>query len=131
MSMLGTSVIRKEDPALLTAGGKYVDDLDAEGALHVAFVRSENAHGTISEIDTSEAASMPGVVGIFTAADLVLTPYPPSLPMFNAAMTRTRLASDRVRYVGEPVAAVVAESHVQAVDAAAAIFADVALLSVC
>jgi carbon-monoxide dehydrogenase large subunit len=125
MSMLGTDVIRKEDPALLTVGGNYVDDLPAEGAVHVAFVRSQVAHGTIVEIDTEDAAGMPGVIGIFTAADLELTPYPPGMPMFNAAMTRTRLATDRVRYVGEPVAAVVAETHIQAVDAVEAMFADI------
>ena len=116
MSMLGTNVVRTEDPALLTEGGKYVDDLPAEGALHAVFVRSMIAHGTIAGIEIDDAAEMPGVVAILTAADLDLTPNPPGMPMFNAAMTRTRLASERVRYVGEPIAVVLAESQVQAAD---------------
>ena len=125
MSMLGTNVVGTEDPALLTGGGKYVDDLTAEGALHAVFVRSMIAHGTIAGIESDDAAGMPGVVAILTAADLELTPNPPGMPMFNAAMTRTRLASDRVRYVGEPIAVVLAESHMQAADAAELVFADI------
>ena len=125
MSMLGTSVVRKEDPQLLTEGGSYVDDLPMEGALHVAFVRSQIAHGVIESIDIDEAVGMPGVVAVLTAADLELTPQPPGMPMFNAEMKRTHLASDRVRFVGEPVAAVLAESHAQAVDAAEMVWVDV------
>ena len=128
MSMLGTSVVRKEDPELLTAGGKYVDDLPAEGALHAVFVRSMVAHGELGEIDISDAAGMPGVVGIFTAADLDLQPRPPGMPMFNKAMTRTFLAAGRVRYVGEPVAVVVAETHLQAADAAEMVYPDIDML---
>ncbi len=128
MSMLGTNVIRKEDPALLTVGGHYVDDLPFDGALHAVFVRSQVAHGTITGIEVDDAIGMPGVVGVFTAADLELTPYPPSMPMFNGAMQRMRLAGERVRYVGEPVAVVVATSHAEAVDAAEAVFVDVDLL---
>ena len=125
MSMLGTNVVRTEDPALLTVGGKYVDDHPAEGALHAVFVRSMIAHGEITDIDTEDALSMPGVVAVLTAADLGLTPNPPGMPMFNPAMTRTRLATDRVRYVGEPVAVVLAESYVEATDAAEAVWADI------
>ena len=109
MSMLGTNVVRKEDPVLLTAGGTYVDDLVVPDALHVVFVRCSVAHAAITSIDTAEALAMPGVVGVFTAADLELTATPPGMPMFNKNMLRTRLASDRVRFVGEPVAAVVTE----------------------
>ena len=125
MSMLGTNVVRKEDPVLLTAGGTYVDDLVVPDALHVVFVRSSVAHGTITSIDTAEAAAMPGVVGVFTAADLELTGTPPGMPMFNKNMLRTRLAADRVRFVGEPVAAVVAETRNQAADAAEAVLVDI------
>ena len=125
MSMLGTNVLRKEDPALLTVGGQYVDDLPIEGALHLAFVRSSVAHGRVVSIDTSAAATMPGVIGVFNAADLGLTAYPPGMPMFNAAMTRMRLAGDTVRFVGEPVAVVVATSHVEAVDAAEAVIVEI------
>ena len=124
MSMIGTSVVRKEDPALLTVGGSYVDDIGPADALVVVFVRSLMAHARITGIDTSEAAAMPGVVGVFTAADLGLEARPPGLPLFNAAMRRSWLAADRVRYVGEPVAAVVAESRAAAVDAAELVFVD-------
>jgi carbon-monoxide dehydrogenase large subunit len=123
--MLGTDVIRKEDPVLLTTGGRYVDDLAVTGALHVAFVRSPVAHGTIGAIDTTDAVAIPGVVGVHTASDLGLEALPPDMPMFNQAMLRTRLATDRVRYVGEPIAVVVAESHSAAVDGAEAVWADI------
>jgi carbon-monoxide dehydrogenase large subunit len=125
MSMLGTEVIRKEDPELLTVGGTYVDDIPMEGALHVAFVRSPVAHGELTSVETDDAVGLPGVVAVFTADDLGLEPSPPDMPMFNQQMMRTRLANGRVRYVGEPVAVVVAESHVQAVDAAEAVWADI------
>ena len=118
-SILGNRVVRKEDPKFLTTGGRYLDDLndvpELAGAAHVAYVRSAVAHGTITSIDASEATSMPGVVGVFTAADLDLQPVPSP---FNPTVARTLLASDRVRYVGEPIAAVVAETREQAVDAA-------------
>lgn len=125
MSMLGTDVVRKEDPLLLTVGGTYVDDIARADALHVAFVRSHVAHGELSAIETGDASAMPGVVGIFDAADLGLEPSPPDMPMFNQQMTRTRLATGRVRYVGEPIAVVVAETRAQAVDAAEVVWADV------
>ncbi|MDX2379421.1 MAG: xanthine dehydrogenase family protein molybdopterin-binding subunit, partial [Acidimicrobiia bacterium] len=125
MSMLGTSVVRKEDPDLLTVGGTYVDDVEADGALHATFVRSMMAHGVIRSIDTSAAAEMPGVVGIYAAADFEMEPSPPEMPMFNQAMTRTRLATDRVRFVGEPIAVVVADSALRATDAAEAVFVDI------
>jgi len=92
-SILGERVLRKEDPKFLTSGGKYVDDLLDEpllqGALHVTYARSTVAHGRINSIDTSEAAGMPGVVAILTAADLGLQPVPSS---FNPAAARTLLA---------------------------------------
>lgn len=122
--MIGTSVVRKEDPALLTVGGRYVDDLAPPDALHVVFVRSLMAHAEITGIDVAAAAEMPGVVGVFTAGDLGLDARPPSLPLFNQAMRRSWLADDRVRYVGEPLAAVVAESRAAAVDAAELVFAE-------
>ncbi len=118
MSMIGTSVVRVEDPALLTVGGMYVDDVGPSDALHAVFVRSSMAHAQITEIDISEAEAAPGIVGVFTAAALSLQARPPSMPMFNQAMCRTWLANDRVRYVGEPVAVVVAETPAAGVDAA-------------
>ncbi|MFZ9930406.1 MAG: xanthine dehydrogenase family protein molybdopterin-binding subunit, partial [Ilumatobacteraceae bacterium] len=114
-SILGNRVLRKEDPKFLTSGGKYVDDLNDEpllqGALHVTYVRSSVAHGRILSIDTADAEGMPGVVAVFTAESLGLQPVPAGYPlMFGVTVARTLLASDKVRYVGEPVAAVVTET---------------------
>src|SRR5215218_8555485 len=124
-SILGNRVVRKEDPKFLTSGGKYLDDLndmpELADAAHVVYVRATVAHGLISSIDTSEAAGMPGVVGVFTAADLGLEPSPSP---FNPTVARTLLASDRVRYVGEPIVAVVAETREQATDAAETVILD-------
>jgi carbon-monoxide dehydrogenase large subunit len=124
-SILGNRVVRKEDPKFLTTGGVYLDDLhdvpELEGAAHVAYARSTAAHATITSVDTADAEAMPGVLGVFTAAGLGLEPAPSP---FNPAVTRTLIASDRVRYVGEIVAAVVAETRAQAADAAAAIVVD-------
>ena len=78
-SILGNRVIRKEDPKFLTTGGVYVDDMDEpllEGALHVTYARSTMAHARITGIDTAAAAEAPGVVAVYTAADLGLEPVP-------------------------------------------------------
>ncbi len=123
MSILGTRVLRTEDPALLTVGGMYVDDLVPEGALQATFVRSVMAHANIS-IDTSEAEGMPGVVAVYTAESLDLSANPPAFPMLNADMKRSWLALDRVRYVGEPIAIVITETTPQGVDAAEMVFVD-------
>ncbi len=127
-SILGERVLRKEDPKFLTTGGIYVDDLVDErltGAAHVVYVRSSAAHGTIRSIDADEARSMPGVLAVFTAADLGLEPVPSS---FNPTVARTLLASDKVRYVGEPIAVVVAETVAEGVDAAESVFVDIDFL---
>ena len=124
-SILGTRVRRIEDPALLLGEGRYVDDLDEpelRGALHLAFVRSYLPHGELLEIDTSTAEAMPGVVTVFTAADLASPecPLPPAHPGgagAPAAMARPYLATERVRFVGEPVAVVVAQTAAEAADA--------------
>jgi carbon-monoxide dehydrogenase large subunit len=118
-SILGNRVLRKEDPKFLTTGGVYVDDMYAEpllaGAAHVTFVRSQMAHATILGIDVSAALQAPGVIAVHTAASLKLAPETSS---YNAGVSRTLLASDRVRYVGEPVAVVVTEQANQGEDAA-------------
>jgi carbon-monoxide dehydrogenase large subunit len=127
-SILGNRVLRKEDPKFLTTGGIYLEDLideRLEGAAFVAYARSGMAHGTIDSIDADEARHMPGVLGVYTATDLGLEPVPAT---FNPAVTRTLLASDKVRYVGEPVVAVVAETYQQAVDAVNTIFIDISPL---
>lgn len=124
MSMIGTRVNRKEDPAFLTIGGKYVDDLAPADALHAVFVRSTLAHADLTEVDTTDAAAAPGVVAVFTAADLGFEAKPPDMPMLNQQMLRSPLASERVRYVGEPIAIVLAESREAAFDAAELVYVD-------
>jgi carbon-monoxide dehydrogenase large subunit len=124
-SILGNRVLRKEDPKFLTTGGVYVDDLGADprlaGAAFVTYVRSSVAHGRITGIDTSAALAMPGVLGIFTAADLGLSVAPSP---FNPAVSRGNLAIDKVRFVGEPIAAVVTETRRQGEDAAEQVIVD-------
>jgi carbon-monoxide dehydrogenase large subunit len=123
-SILGTRVQRKEDPKFLTSGGVYADDIDdprLDGAAQAAYVRSTVAHGVIESIDISSALEMPGVLAVHTAESLGLEPV---ASPFNPASARTLLASDKVRYVGEPVAVVVAETLEQATDAAEMVFID-------
>ena len=74
-SLLGTRVLRTEDPRLLTGVARYIPDLQFDDLLHAVFVRSEVAHGTIRSIDTAEAAAMPGVVAVWTADDLDIAPH--------------------------------------------------------
>jgi carbon-monoxide dehydrogenase large subunit len=124
MSILGNRVLRREDPKLLTAGGTYVGDLDLPGALSLTFVRSTIAHGRIERIDLAEAAAAPGVVGIFSHDDLGLAPMPPGMPFLNQEMTRPLLANGVVRYVGEPVAVIVAETQAAGADAAELVVVD-------
>ncbi|MEM7094288.1 MAG: xanthine dehydrogenase family protein molybdopterin-binding subunit [Actinomycetota bacterium] len=128
MSSLGKRVLRTEDPTLLTVGGRYVDDLDLDAALHAVFVRSTVAHAELGPIHIADAAAAPGVVAVFTAADLGLLPRPPALAALNQDMAWSSLATDRVRYVGEPYAVVVAESLAAAVDAAERVYADLQVL---
>ncbi len=112
--------VRREDAALLRGEGTFIDNLripELHGACFAAFVRSTVAHAKIASIDTSEAAALDGVVGVFTAADLDVWPLPPRLPMMNKAMVRPMLADGVVRFVGEPVAVVLAESAALAADA--------------
>jgi carbon-monoxide dehydrogenase large subunit len=124
-SILGNRVLRKEDPKFLTTGGVYVDDLLDEpalnGALHVTYARSSVAHGLITGIDYSDALLMPGVIAIFSGADLGLQPMPSA---YNPMATRTLLAIDKVRYVGEPVVAIVTDTREQGEDAAEAVIID-------
>ena len=127
MSILGNRVVRKEDPALLTTGGRYVDDISIDDALHVVYVRSMVAHGEITSIDITEAREAPGVVDVVTNADLTIGEIKPFM-MINQLITRPVLARDRVRYVGEPIVAVVAESRAAAVDAAELVIVDIETL---
>ncbi|MFT7599274.1 MAG: carbon-monoxide dehydrogenase large subunit [Acidimicrobiales bacterium] len=120
--LLGTSVLRVEDPRLLKGDTTFVGDIDLDNALVAHFVTSIEAHALIISIDTSEAASMPGVVDVLTAADVAhLGPMPGSPPNYPEGTERSLLAADRVRFVGEPVAVIVAESEAEAADAAEAV----------
>jgi aerobic carbon-monoxide dehydrogenase large subunit len=122
-SILGHPVRRVEDPDLLTGASRYVGDLAADDALHAAFVRSTVAHGRLDEIETAEARSMPGVAGVFAANDFDLEPL--AAGMVPDAFARPVVASDVVRFVGEIVAVVVADSAARAMDAAEAIVVDI------
>jgi aerobic carbon-monoxide dehydrogenase large subunit len=120
VSILGTRVLRTEDPRFLTTGGVYVEDLVDErldGACHVFFVRSPVAHARINGIDASVALSTPGVLAVFTGADLADLPASPASGPMNKQMRQRLLATDKVRHVGEPVAAVVVEQPYQGEDA--------------
>ena len=126
MSILGNRVIRKEDPHILTGGGSYVDSLDLAGARYVTFVRSTVPHATIRSIDTSAAKSAPGVEAVFTATDLDIGPFPPNpfFPQLDNRFRRWPLANDRVRFVGEPVVAIVAANRYLGADAADLVIID-------
>jgi len=132
MSILGTRVVRTEDPRLLTAGGVYVDDLrtpELSDAARLTFVRSPVGHARIAGIDSSAALAEPGVVAVLTAADMDdLAPPPPydpdnpggeggPVPM-GGPWQEPLLAVDTVRYVGEPVAVVITDEYYQGEDAA-------------
>ncbi len=127
--VMGSSIRRREDPALVTGRGKYTDDLTAPGLTHAAIVRSPHAHARVRGIDTAAAAAAPGVVAVLTAADVAemgiggVVPVGWLLPGMKTP-AHPILASETVRYVGDAVAVVVAESRYQAQDAAELVAVD-------
>ena len=125
--LIGASVKRTEDPRILTGHGHYVDDVQLPGMLHAAFLRSPYAHARITGIDVSAARAVPGVVAVFTGEDIAALTNPMMLqgeiPGFKTPMFRP-LATDKVRFVGDPVALVVAESRYIAEDARDQIIVD-------
>ena len=131
MSILGTRVVRTEDPLFLTRGAVYTDDLTdprLAGAVHATFVRSTVAHGTVTSVDTSAAAEAPGVVGVYTAAELGdLPPVAPPLPFLDAGFSRPWLVGvgERVHFVGDLVAVVLTEERYQGEDAAEMVVVDI------
>ena len=134
---IGQPVTRKEDPILLQGQGRYTDDVNLAGQAYGVMVRSQVAHGIIKGIDTAEAKSMPGVLGVWTGADLVaagfgllkcIIPFPNSDGTPMKKPDRPSLPTDKVRFVGDPVAIVVAETLAQAKDAAEAVFVDIEAL---
>jgi carbon-monoxide dehydrogenase large subunit len=124
MSLIGARVLRKEDPNLITGRGQYVDDLAPAGCTHMAFVRSTQAHARIVAIDASGARALPGVLEVWTADDVADLPPCPGVP----GLERPLLAKDKVRFVGEPVAVVVAEDAYTAADAVEAVVVDYEVL---
>ena len=129
MSILGNRVLRKEDPKFLTSGAVYTADLRdprLAGAGVVTYVRSTVAAGRIAAIDIDEAKTLPGVLGVFTADDIGELPNLQAMvPLFPPPMmTRPWLAKDVVRFVGEPLVAIVTETAAQGEDAAEAVFVD-------
>jgi carbon-monoxide dehydrogenase large subunit len=118
----GSGIRRREDPRLITGSATYTDDLVLPGMLHAAMLRSPHAHARILSVDTSRAAAAPGVVAVYTAGDIdgELKPMPCAWLLPNAGLTVADypcVARDKVRYVGDIVAVVVAESRYQAYDA--------------
>ena len=134
---VGQPVRRSEDPKLVRGEGCYTDDLSRAGQAYAVMVRSRDAHGTIRSIDTAAAKAMPGVLAVCTAADLsAYGPLKCNLPLKNRDGSpmrytpRPALAGDKVRFVGDPVACVIAETIAQAKDAAEAVTVDVEPLPV-
>jgi carbon-monoxide dehydrogenase large subunit len=128
MSIMGTRVVRTEDPLFLTRGATYTDDLVDDrlaGALHATFVRSQVAHGRLLSVDASAAREAPGVVAVYTAEDIDLDPLPAGLPMVPPAMQRPWLARDTVRFVGDLIAVVLTEERYQGEDAAELVAVDI------
>ncbi|TMC11811.1 MAG: xanthine dehydrogenase family protein [Chloroflexi bacterium] len=122
-SILGSTVRRREDPRLVSGQGRYVDDLPADRGLVAAFARSPLAHARLRDLDLTAARAVPGVVGVFAAADLGMAARL-AFGLMPPAFVRPPLATDTVRFVGEAVAVVVAETRAAAADAAEAIVAD-------
>jgi len=131
---VGQPVSRLEDPVLLRGEGRYSDDINLPGQLYAVIVRSRNAHGLLRAIDTEAARAMPGVRAVYTAADLQAAGIKPMQANVIGNNHDARpipkppqwaLATDRVRYVGHPVAVVVAETPKQAKNAAEAVFAEI------
>lgn len=121
----GAAVKRNEDQRLLTGQALFIDDVELPGMLHVAFLRSQVAHGRLGTIDTARALARPGVVAVYTAQDLgaywqpgpLLVPPPPIAKTVFNPRTQVPLARDKIRHMGEPLAVVVAESRYIAEDA--------------
>ncbi|MGH8976119.1 MAG: xanthine dehydrogenase family protein molybdopterin-binding subunit, partial [Acidimicrobiia bacterium] len=133
MTAVGERLLRREDAPILTGEARYVDDLDVPGALHVTLVRSPHAHARIGSIDATAAKAMPGVVGVYTAADLqgaFAGPLPCAWPVTPDMKNPPHfpLASGKAAYVGDAVAAVVATSKSAAQDAAGEVVVDYEVL---
>jgi len=125
---IGQPVPRSEDPILVRGEGRYTDDVKLPGEAYAVMVRSRHAHGVIKRIDTAAARAMPGVLGVYTGADLTAYGTLKCIVPFNnrdgspmKKPPRPALPTDKVRFVGDPVAFVVAQTPLQAKDAAEAV----------
>lgn len=124
-SILGRAVKRVEDPRFIRGEGGYLPNQIVPDALHMVSVRSPVPHGRILSIDVEEAFAASGVVGVYTAADVETRPVPPPTRLAPLETSRPAIASDVVRFAGEVVAVVVAESAREAADAADLVWADI------
>src|SRR5262245_5705283 len=128
--VLGAPIKRVEDPRFITGNGNYLDDIKLASMAHMAILRSPYAHANIRSVDTSKAKAMPGVIAVFVGADIPYNPLPMAWPaggvagIQNNINTPRILATDSVKWSGEGVAAVVAETPAQAYDALEAIDVD-------
>ncbi len=128
--VLGERIKRVEDPRFITGAGNYVDDIKLASMAHMAILRSPYAHANIRSVDISAAKAMPGVLAVFVGADIPYNPMPMAWPaggsagIQNNVSTPRTLATDSVKWTGEGVAAVVAETEAQAFDALDAIVVD-------
>ena len=121
--VLGKPIKRTEDPRFITGKGRYLDDIKLPGMVHLAILRSPYAHANIRSIDTSAAKAAPGVLAVIVGADIPWNPLPMAWPAGGASGIRNNtnmpriLATDSVKWTGEGVAAVVAQTPEQAQDA--------------
>src|SRR5512146_2430518 len=134
--LLGASIKRREDPRFITGKGNYTDDLKLPGMTYAAFVRSPHSHARIGAIDTAKARAYPGVVAVFTGKDMTgVNSLPcgwdlrkdkniPGVVQDLVMPPHMPLASDEARHVGDPVAIVIAESQVAALDGAELVVVD-------
>ena len=131
---IGQPVVRKEDDTLVRGKGKYTDDLNLPGQAYAVIVRSTHPHGVLKKVDTTEAKKLPGVLGIWTGEDMVAAGYgnfvsrmplksKDGSPLLQS--NKPILAVGKVRFVGDPIAVVVAETLAQAKDAAEAVELDI------
>ena len=127
-SILGTRVLRVEDPRFLSGQGTFVantSDPRLDGALYLHIVASTHAHARIQSIDVSAARRCPGVLAVYTANDIDLPAFPLEVPaLLPSTIVRPLLAGDTVRYVGEPIVAILTEKRAQGPDAAEAVVID-------
>src|SRR6186997_3157156 len=127
---LGKAIKRTEDPRFITGEGRFLDDIKLQSMTHMAILRSPYAHANIRSVDTTGAKSMPGVIAVFTGEDIPYNPLPMAWPaggsagIQNNVSTPRALATDSVKWTGEGVAAVVADTGAQAFDALDAIVVD-------